>query len=103
MDPDFLFVVGSPLDFLQPLDLFRRKSLALQGSFLGLVVHGMQGFNYDKAKEILRIPDEYQVEAMIAVGKEGKKETLPDYLQEREFPKGRKNISEIAMEGSFKK
>jgi hypothetical protein len=73
----------------------------LQGSLAGLVVHGMQGFDYDKAKEILRVPDGYQVEAMIAVGKKGKKEDLPDYLQEREFPSSRKTTAELAMEGSF--
>lgn len=77
-------------------------SLALQGSLKGLVVHGMQGFDYDKAKEVLRMSDEYQVEAMIAVGKKGKKEDLPGYLQEREFPSSRKSIAEIAMEGIFK-
>ncbi|PKN05573.1 MAG: nitroreductase [Deltaproteobacteria bacterium HGW-Deltaproteobacteria-9] len=76
-------------------------SFALQGSFAGLVVHGMQGFDYDKAKETLRVPDNYQVEAMIAVGKEGKKEELPVYLQEREFPSDRKSLAAIAMEGSF--
>jgi hypothetical protein len=70
---------------------------------MGLVVHGMQGFDYDKAKEVLQIPNGYQVEAMIAVGKKGKKEDLPQYLQEREFPSARKNLAEIAMEGFFKK
>ena len=79
------------------------ENFAMQGSLMGLAVHGMQGFDYDKAKEVLRIPDGYKVEAMIAVGKKGKKETLPDYLQEREVPSIRKSISEIAMEGSFKK
>lgn len=76
-------------------------SFALQGSQNGLVVHGMQGFDYDKAKEVLHIPDDYQVEAMIAVGKKGRKEELPTYLQEREFPSARKPLSVIAMEGSF--
>jgi nitroreductase len=76
-------------------------SLALQGSLLNLVVHGMQGFDYDRAKKELRVPDGYQVEAMIAIGHHGKKEDLPDYLQEREFPSPRKKVSEIAMEGMF--
>ena len=79
------------------------ENFALQGSLMGLVVHGMQGFDYDKAKEVLQIPNGYQVEAMIAVGKKGKKEDLPQYLQEREFPSARKSIAEIAMEGGFKK
>ncbi|MDD4357362.1 MAG: nitroreductase family protein [Smithellaceae bacterium] len=76
-------------------------SLALQGSLLNIVVHGMQGFDYDRAKQELRVPDDYQVEAMIAVGRHGKKEDLPAYLQEREFPSPRKKVSEIAMEGMF--
>jgi nitroreductase len=77
-------------------------SLALQGSINGLVVHGMQGFYYDKAKEALHIPDAYQVEAMIAIGKKGRKEDLPAHLQEWEAPSKRKNLSAIAMEGSFR-
>ena len=78
-------------------------SFALQGSLAGLVIHGMQGFDYNKAKEVLGIPEGYAVEAMIAVGKQGKKEDLPDYLQEREFPSSRKTIAELAMEGPFRK
>ncbi len=77
-------------------------SFALQGSLDGLVVHGMQGFDYDKAKEVLGVPDDYLVEAMIAVGKQGNKEELPAYLQEREVPSGRKSLTAIAMEGSFR-
>jgi nitroreductase len=77
------------------------ENFALQGSLKALVVHGMQGFDYDKARKTLNIPDVFQVEAMIAVGKPGKKEDLPEVLQEREMPSPRKNFSEIVMEGSF--
>ena len=77
-------------------------SLALQGSLMGLLVHGMQGFNYDRAKEITRLGDEYQVEAMAAAGRPGKKEDLPLPLQEKEFPSGRKRVEEFAFEGVFK-
>jgi nitroreductase len=77
------------------------ENLALQGSLKGLVVHGMQGFDYDRAKKALNIPDVFQVEAMIAVGKPGKKEDLPEGLQEREAPSTRKTLSEIVIEGSF--
>ncbi len=76
-------------------------SFALQGSLMNLVVHGMQGFDYDQAKNVLNIPDDYSVEAMIAVGRQGRKEELPAYLQEREFPSTRKAVSAIALEGSF--
>jgi nitroreductase len=75
--------------------------LALQGSFMGLVVHGMQGFSYDRAREVLRVGDEYQVEAMAAVGRPGRKEDLPPSLQEREFPSGRKKLEQIVFEGGM--
>jgi nitroreductase len=78
------------------------QNLALQGSLKGLVVHGMQGFDYDKAREVLNIPDGYEVEAMVAVGKPGKKEDLPARLQQREIPSTRKKISDIVFEGRFK-
>lgn len=77
-------------------------SLALQGALLNLVVHGMQGFDYDRAKQELGVPDDYQVEAMIAIGRHGRKEDLPASLQEREFPSPRKSVSEITSEGMFK-
>jgi nitroreductase len=77
------------------------ENLALQGSLKGLVVHGMQGFDYDRARSTLNIPDVFQVEAMIAIGRPGKKEDLPQSLQEREMPSGRKALAEIVMEGKF--
>jgi nitroreductase len=77
------------------------ENFALQGSLRALVVHGMQGFDYDRARTALNIPDVFQVEAMIAVGMPGRKEELPEALQEREMPSPRKSLSEIVMEGSF--
>jgi len=44
-------------------------SLAYQGWMKGLVVHGMAGFNYDRAKTTLNVPDDFTVEAMAAVGR----------------------------------
>jgi len=78
------------------------ENLALQGTSMGLVVHAMQGFDYDRAKDELGVPDEYQVEAMVVIGKRGAKEDLPEGLREKELPSGRKSIVEITMEGKFK-
>lgn len=77
------------------------QNLALQGTAMGLVVHGMQGFDYDAARERLGIPEDHQVEAMIAVGRPGRKEDLPPELQEREFPSSRKGLEETVFEGRF--
>lgn len=76
-------------------------SFALQGNLNGLVVHGMAGFDYDKAKNDLKIPDDFEVQAMIAVGKPGKKEELPEKIQKMEKPNSRKDVSEFVMEGTF--
>jgi nitroreductase len=76
-------------------------SLALQASMMGLVAHGMEGFDYDKARQDLRIPDEYTVEAMIAIGKRGNVEDLPEDLREAEKPSDRKKVEEFVFEGIF--
>jgi len=78
------------------------QNLALQGSNMGFVVHGMAGFDYEKARADLNIPEVYAVEAMCAVGRPGNLEDLPEDLQMRENPSGRKTISEIVCEGTFK-
>lgn len=77
------------------------ENLALEGCARDLVVHGMQGFNYKKAKEDFSIPDHYTVEAMVAIGKKGSKDTLSKEHQQDEHPKERKKLEELINEGSF--
>ena len=77
-------------------------SLALQGHMMGLVVHGMEGFDHEKARADLKIPELYQIDAMAAVGKLGKTEDLPEDLVEREKTRSdRKPLGEIVFEGVF--
>ncbi|HEX8115714.1 MAG TPA: nitroreductase family protein [Pyrinomonadaceae bacterium] len=77
------------------------ENLALQATMLGLVTHGMQGFDYERARSELNIPEGFRVEAMIAVGRPGDPARLPEALREREAPSGRKPLSEITCEGAF--
>ena len=77
------------------------ENLALQGSEAGLVVHAMQGFDYDRARTELNIPDDYTVEIMAAVGRPGEAAELPDNLRARETPSDRKPVGEISCEGPF--
>jgi nitroreductase len=79
------------------------ENLALEASSRGLVSHGMQGFDYEKARIDLEIPDNFDVMSMIAIGKKGPKENLPLELQNKEFPNNRKPLNEIVMEGTFRK
>lgn len=77
------------------------ENLALQGAAMKLVVHGMAGFDYEKARAALEIPDDFKVEAMIAVGRPGDPDRLPPELKSREVPTDRKPVAEIAREGPF--
>ena len=77
------------------------ENFALQGFQQNLVVHGMEGFDYERARKDLRIPEEFQVEAMAAVGRPGSKELLPEKLRERESPNDRRDLSKSVVEGPF--
>ena len=76
--------------------------LALQASLKGWSTHAMAGFDKEKAQTDLAIPEDYAVEAAIAIGKQGDKSTLPDFLQAREVPSPREPLSKLAFEGKFK-
>jgi hypothetical protein len=76
-------------------------ALGLQAYLNHIVAHGMEGFDYDRAKKELNIPDGYTVEAMIALGKLGNIEDLPPELQKKEVPSTRKHVSEFVFEGNF--
>jgi hypothetical protein len=64
-------------------------------------VHGMEGFDYEQAQTVLNIPDNYQIEALVAIGKRASFSLLSQELQQKEKPSTRKSISEIAREGRF--
>ena len=53
------------------------------------------------AKEKLGVSDDYNVEMMIAVGKPGKLEDLPEALRAHEKISDRKPLDEIIFEGKF--
>jgi nitroreductase len=78
------------------------QNLQLQGTIMSLVVHPFGGFDAVKAKNALEIPDDYSVDAMIAIGRQGIIEDLDPKDSSREFPSDRKKLSEIVFEGKFK-
>src|SRR5215470_15359264 len=75
------------------------ENLALQGAAMGLVVHGMAGFDFQKARADLAVPDDYAVCAMFAVGHPGDPDYLPNEIREREKPSPRMPVREIIREG----
>jgi len=77
------------------------ENLALQSTLQGLIAHGMEGFDYDAARGTLKVPDEFHVDAMVAIGRPGRVEDLPEPLRAREIPNTRKPLSEIVCEGGY--
>ena len=76
-------------------------SLALEGSIMGLVVHGMAGFDAGRAKRDLSVPDDFEVIAMAAIGRPGDPGLLNESQRARETPSGRKTVEEISIRGGF--
>jgi nitroreductase len=77
------------------------ENLALQAVLSGLATHALEGFDYDAARELLSIPDNYTVEAMVAIGRQAPASVLPLELQEREQPNERKPLPVLCIEGPF--
>lgn len=77
------------------------QNIALEGTHSNLVVHGMQGFDYKKAREACHIPEDYTVEMLFCVGRRAPKEDLPEHLQKAETPNQRKPLKDLIHEGQF--
>jgi len=75
--------------------------LALQGARMGLVVHGMAGFDPEKARRELKVPEEFSINAMFAVGRPGDPDQLPEGIRDQEVPSDRRPTAESICEGPF--
>ena len=78
-------------------------SFALQAQLRGWYTHGMVGADFERAFAELDVPQGYRLECAIALGRIGDRASLPEALQGRELPSGRKPLAEIALEGGFKR
>ena len=76
--------------------------LSLQATHLGLNVHQMGGFDAEKIKYNLNIPDNYEPVVIMAIGYPGDAELLPENLKLREVaPRERYLQHEFVMNKSF--
>lgn len=74
-------------------------AMALQATAMGYHTHGMTGVEFGKAEKALGITDDYRLEAAVAIGRQDAKDKLPEGLQKKEAPSGRKPISEFVING----
>jgi nitroreductase len=77
------------------------ENFALQGWLKGFVVHGMQGFDYERARTSLNIPEGFQVEAMAAVGIPASPDVLSEKQRRMESPSDRRKLEQTICEGPF--
>jgi nitroreductase len=75
--------------------------MALQASALGWSAHAMAGFDAQRARQLLNIPEAFAVQAMVAIGRQGVPDVLSDELRGREFPSPRRPVADSAMAGRF--
>ncbi len=76
--------------------------LSLQAAHLGLNVHQIGGFNREKVKENLNVPDHYEPVVIMAIGYPGDADMLPEHLKLRELaPRERYVQQEFVMNRAF--
>lgn len=73
--------------------------LTLQATALGLTTHQMGGFDKEKARTMLGIPEEYAFGSVIALGYQGEPETLANetLIQRETAPRERKGLDELVF------
>ena len=75
--------------------------MTFQAELVGLIAHGMVGFDAEKAHTVLNVPDDFAVMAAYAIGYQGDKAQLPEQAQAMEVPSGRRPVAESIFEGGF--
>lgn len=69
-------------------------NLALQATILGLSTRAIGGFDKEKAKEVLNIPEDIDLHVVIALGYKGNSESLPEDLRKLEKPNTRRSVKD---------
>ncbi len=77
------------------------ENLALQAAAMGLVAHGMAGFDFERARTTLQVPEHFAVAAMVALGRPGDPAELPAELRQWEVLSGRRPARESLCEGPY--
>jgi nitroreductase len=75
-----------------------NENMFLEAFNQGLIMHEMGGFYVQKAKEVFKVPEDFEAGIMIALGYQDAHRVLPDSLRQKaHLPRERKPLSEIAF------
>ena len=78
-------------------------NLLIQATAMGLFVHQLGGYDFERAREVLAIPSRFDPMTILAIGYKGDISKLPEKYTEREKKeRTRKEISEFLVQGKCK-
>lgn len=77
------------------------SNFALQLVKSGWATRAIGGFDRAKARAEFSVPDAWELEVVVAVGRPAAASVLPSDLAEQDKPNGRLPVSEIVSEGTF--
>jgi hypothetical protein len=81
-----------------------NENMFLEAFSQGLIMHEMGGYDLLKAAEVFRIPEDFGVGMMIAIGCQDKHRVLPERFREKAFAlRVRKSLSNIVFAGELGK
>lgn len=76
-------------------------ALALQATTEGWHAHGIGGFDAEGLRELLGVPADHALQAVVALGRPGDLAALPEALRAREAPTPRRPQADWVAEGRF--
>jgi nitroreductase len=78
------------------------ENLLVQGCALGLTIHAMAGWDFDKVTQAFAIPAPMRPVSLVVAGHRGRIEDLPPEVQEKDRkPRTRKAVEEIVVWNRF--
>ncbi|WP_438392000.1 nitroreductase family protein [Caballeronia sp. DA-9] len=77
------------------------SNFAHQASLLGWTTRAIGGFQYERTRAALKIPDDYEIEIFIALGKASNRAALSPDLQASDRPSSRLPVTELVCDGHF--
>lgn len=75
--------------------------LMLQAASLGILAHGMGGFDPVKARELYGIPESHEAVAAIGIGYPGEEESAPEELRKRNQRRPRRGLKQFVFSGEW--
>lgn len=75
--------------------------LMLQATGLGILAHGMAGFDADKTRQLYGIPESHAAVAAIALGYPGNETGAPEELRKRNQRRPRRDLNQFVFAGRW--